>query len=355
MKTNLLLLLNTVVILIAALLKYPQPTLDWTSVEQMAALHTNNNNDDDGVAPLHDSIIVITGATSGIGRSLTSAVHRMGATIIAVGRSPRKLAALRCELDGICGDTDKRDKLLTVVADLDDLGSIERAAMEISKLVDHVDFLVNNAGIHYSQEVFFPSGNLSTVQGYDLAFGVNYLSHFLLTEKLLPLLEASKNQPRIVQMASTFHALVDGSELYPINDDDNNKSPIASRTDGRTILHRQRSYANSKMAQILHARALARKLEERGSPVTIASVCPGFVFSNMTSPGPLASFVGGRLLYAPDGAGLSSTFNAMFKDGAGDYFLNYGRVNELIMNDDFVALINRGCCGISWLILSRLA
>merc|ERR1711920_1083839 len=114
-----------------------------------------------------------------------------------------------------------------------------------------------------------------SAQGYDLCFGVNYLSHVLLSEKLIPLLEKSKLNPRIIQTSSTNHWLMDTSELVPSKNMDNDElSPIASRNEHNKPL--PRAYPNSKLAQILHARHLSRKLLEKNnsSIIKVLSVSP---------------------------------------------------------------------------------
>lgn len=93
-----------------------------------------------------------------------------------------------------------------------------------------IDFLVNNAGIHYgapwkSHEIDIAS----PTKGYDKCFVTNYLSHFLLTEKLLPALEKSKiKSPRVIQISSTYHWLSDGFSLAPT---DESTTPLAARGD----------------------------------------------------------------------------------------------------------------------------
>merc|ERR1719162_436368 len=95
-----------------------------------------------------------------------------------------------------------------------------------------------------------------SAQGKDFAFTVNYLSHFLLTEKLL---QSLSNGGRIVHVTSTFHWQVDGSELLP---DRENGMPIAYQSDPtlQSPKHLERSYANTKLAQIWHSRSIAEAL-----------------------------------------------------------------------------------------------
>lgn len=304
-----------VAVLIAVFLKsyLPQPQLDLSAVSKLAAEAVVA---DQGAIPLGGIVVAVTGATSGIGRGLTSVLHDLGATIVAIGRSPNKLAALREELG--------QERIETFVADLTDLNSVARVANEITSHFDHLDYLVNNAGIHYSSDLILQFwSEQSTPQGYDVAFGVNYLSHYLLTEKLIPLLERSdRKSPRIVQMSSSFHWLSDGLDLTAVN----GKPPRASLGDAKSFFHRERSYANSKLGQILHARALSRRFVETGSKVRAVSACPGWVGTKVGGTGLMQSLLE-MIAYPNDGFGVASTCLAMFQPAAAsgvdvDYYIN---------------------------------
>jgi len=119
--------------------------------------------------PLTGATIAVTGATSGIGKSIARTAHGLGATVIAIGRSPSKLNNLQVELEGTEA---KNSRLISVLMDLTDLESVSQAAKEILTKVKRLDILVNNAGIHYSMDVSNPFLDpMATKQGYDLVFG----------------------------------------------------------------------------------------------------------------------------------------------------------------------------------------
>lgn len=162
---------------------------------------------------------------------------------------------------------------------------------------------------------------------------VNYLSHFLLTEKLLPLLEQSYHKPRIIQVSSSYHWKVDGSDLFAsttnISNNYNSNDPIASQFSIRTQAQCRRSYANSKFAQILHMRALSRRLIASSSNVKMLSICPSWVATHISDGQGMFQ----KLIYTfalhSDGAGIRSTLNAMFTplatstlDGQNDFISN---------------------------------
>jgi meso-butanediol dehydrogenase/(S,S)-butanediol dehydrogenase/diacetyl reductase len=107
---------------------------------------------------LEGFVVAVTGATSGIGLELTRALAKRGATVIAIGRSKGKLQQLQAQSTNI----------QTVVADLTDLESVANAAEQMLKDYDHIDVLVNNAGIHMGFNMYETP---TTKQGYDIVFG----------------------------------------------------------------------------------------------------------------------------------------------------------------------------------------
>ena len=167
----------TVVIIAIALLsiyiQWPQPKLDVDFYSNLAAEYIGSDISDinnANVIPLKDVTIVITGATSGLGFALTCRLHELGGTIIAIGRSPSKLDRLREKLDGTSLSEDNKvlstQRLFPIIADFEDLGAVSAAADIISSRFRRIDFLINNAGIHY-----FPAGKRTSSQGYDIVFG----------------------------------------------------------------------------------------------------------------------------------------------------------------------------------------
>jgi len=213
------------------------------------------------------------------------------------------------------------------VADLGDLESVANAADAIYTKFGSLDILVNNAGLSYMGQT---PESYSSAQGYDYTFAVNYLSHFLLTEKLIPLLEKSTYRPRIVQVSSSYHWQVGTSDLEPAS---NNGHPMASRNDTDSYL-RWKAYANSKLAQILHARALSRRFKQRKSSVTVVSICPGWVATDIARNG-AGKMLLDFLAFSANGAGLSSTINAMLRPDVGIH-----ETNDFIMNSRHRFLFN---------------
>ena len=111
-------------LLLAAILAYPQPQLDLGSYASLLDSKVGASNQTN---PLKGTVVVVTGATSGIGLGLATALHGLGATIAAVGRSHSKLDRLRLDLDGFDGE---EGRVVPFVADLNDLGAVASAGEE---------------------------------------------------------------------------------------------------------------------------------------------------------------------------------------------------------------------------------
>jgi NAD(P)-dependent dehydrogenase (short-subunit alcohol dehydrogenase family) len=187
--------------------------------------------------------IVITGTTDGLGKGLATELAPTGARLILHGRNEEKGRALLEELG-----PKATGELVWRGADLASLDEVRRLADELRD-EDRIDVLVNNAGIGTA------GGRRESADGYELAFAVNYLSHFLLTRQLLPLIERSA-PARIVNVSSAGQA--------PIDFDD-------------VMLERGfsgvQAYCQSKLALVMLTFDLAEELE--GSGVTANCLHPG--------------------------------------------------------------------------------
>jgi NAD(P)-dependent dehydrogenase (short-subunit alcohol dehydrogenase family) len=185
-----------------------------------------------------EATILVTGATDGLGKRVASALARRGATVLLHGRSPERLEAT---LEELRGQTSSQ-KVDSYLADLSSLGAVRDLADRILSEYDRLDMLVNNAGIIVQERK-------ESEDGYELTFAVNYLSHFLLTRLLLPLLKGSA-PARIVNVASAGQS--------PIDFDD----PMLER--GYDAM---RAYSTSKLAQIMFTFELAERLSGTGVSV----------------------------------------------------------------------------------------
>ena len=135
-------------------------------------------------------MIVVTGATSGLGRAAAEQLARDGATVIAVGRNPDKTARVVADLREVTGNPN----VSAVVADMGDYDSVRRAAAEILAEHDRLDVLIHNAGALTHQRIDAPDGTEATVAS-------QVVGPFLLTCLLLERLEASA-PARVITMSS---------------------------------------------------------------------------------------------------------------------------------------------------------
>ena len=203
-------------------------------------------------------VVVVTGATGGIGKQLCQTVLSLNGLIVAVDFDESSLLELKLQ---------NPERIRTVVSNFKDLNSVSDAADSILNQVSQIDILVNNAGICYLMDDDEVEMAGMSVQGYDDCFQINYLSHFLLTEKLLKKMNPATG--RVVQVSSGLSWSVDGSGLIPSSpssslddggdDDSLSPSPAASFSgSNRLPRHVSMAYGNSKLAQIWHATQLNR-------------------------------------------------------------------------------------------------
>jgi retinol dehydrogenase-12 len=211
---------------------------------------------------LRGEAFVVTGATSGIGRAVATALACRGAHVLLACRSADRADAVVAEITAATADPGRAEH---VPLDLADLTSVHACAREVLSHDRPVRGLINNAGV--------AGGRGATAQGFELAFGVNHLGHFLLTALLLDRLRESR-PARVVTMASVSHRSV------PSIDYDAVTRPT------KTFIG-LREYAVSKFANVLFTQELARREHDRG--VTAFAVDPGSVASDIWRriPGPL--------------------------------------------------------------------
>ncbi len=143
--------------------------------------------------------VLITGATSGLGRSLAARLAGSGWTVLAHGRDPGRVAELTARLGGHARG---------YVADLAALGEVRDLAARVAAQAPRLDVLVNNAGIGFGAP---GEGRQVSQDGHELRFAVNYLAPVLLTRLLLPLLTASA-PARIVNVGSVGQAGFDPAD-----------------------------------------------------------------------------------------------------------------------------------------------
>jgi retinol dehydrogenase 12 len=195
---------------------------------------------------MNGKVCVVTGATSGIGKATATALARQGAQVVLVGRDRGRSEATAAELARVAASPPRVE-----LADLASMDQVRALAGRLGAL-DRVDVLVNNAG-------FVAGQRRVSADGFDEVFAVNHLAPFLLTNLLLGRLKASA-PARVIMVTSDAHtaARLDLDDLQLEHGWDS-----------------WRSYANSKLANILFTRELARRLQ--GTGVTANCAHPGVV------------------------------------------------------------------------------
>jgi len=197
--------------------------------------------------------IVITGAASGLGEESTRALAAHGASVLMLARDAAKNEAAAERVRAAVPGAD----LSLDVVDLADVASVRSFAARYLESGSPIDVLINNAGV-----MACPLGR--TADGFEMQFGTNHLGHFELTRLLEPAVIAGEG-PRIVLLSSAAHGIAD------VDLDD----PNFDRTEYDAWV----AYGRSKSANALHARSLARRLDEAG--VLAYSVHPGGIMTNL--------------------------------------------------------------------------
>lgn len=198
-------------------------------------------------------VCLVTGSTSGIGKEIAAGLAGMGATVVLAGRSREKCEAAVQE---IAARGVPASQLSYFVADLSSQESVRQLAKEFIDDYDRLHVLVNNAGVFVQKREL-------TADGIERTFAVNHLAPFLLTNLLLDRLKAGAPS-RIVTTSSIAHrgAKMDFDDLQ------------MSKSYGGI-----RAYGQSKLANILFTRELARRLQ--GTGVTANCFHPGAVRTNL--------------------------------------------------------------------------
>jgi len=216
--------------------------------ETMVSQETNSPKEMSG------KVVLITGASSGIGLATACELARRGAHVILLCRDKTRGEAALAKVNEAGGNAEA--ELLLV--DLASFASIRAGAKQFLATHSKLDVLINNAGLPLKDRRV-------TVDGYEEVFAVNHLSHFLLTHLLLPVLKASA-PARIINVSSLAHAM--GGKMH-WDDLMLEKS-----------YKRWPAYSQSKLANILFTIELAKRL--KGEGITVNTLHPGLVDTRFT-------------------------------------------------------------------------
>lgn len=231
------------------------------------------------MSELDGQVFLVTGANTGIGRATASGLAERGGRVYIASRSRAKGEEAVAAIKASCG----RDTVWYLPLDLADLDSVRACAEEFLARGERLHVLVNNAGVGGRRGV--------TRQGFELAFGVNHLGHFALTQLLLGRLTESA-PARVVTVASDSHYSARGIDF----------GAVRRRTRSITGLP---EYAVSKLCNVLFSAELARRTA--GTGVTSYALHPGVVASDMWRrvPWPVRPLLTRRMLTVEQGAATS--------------------------------------------------
>ncbi|XP_020679605.1 short-chain dehydrogenase TIC 32, chloroplastic isoform X1 [Dendrobium catenatum] len=264
----------------------------------------------------HDFTAIVTGATNGIGKETARVLALRGAEVIIPSRTIE--SGLRVKESLL--EQNPSAKLHVMEMDLSSLDSVETFARSFISTNKRLNILIDNAGI-----MACPF-QLSR-DGIEMQFATNHLGHFLLTKLLLEKMKSTAKetgvQGRIINVSSSAHRR--GYELPFSLDKLNDKSSYKRFT----------AYGQSKLANILHANELSRKLQEEGSNVTANSLHPGLIQTNITRFLGFSAALGiclkPFLKTIPQGAATTCylAINPKVKDATGKYYVNCNEENPL--------------------------
>jgi len=204
--------------------------------------------------------VVVTGANSGLGYEGAKAFADAGAVVVMACRSAERAEQAATDIRR----TVRGGSLNVHVCDLADLDSVAAFGEEVNETYGGIDVLCNNAGV-----MAIP--RQETADGFEMQLGVNHLGHFALTGHLLPALRASEGESRVVTQSSQAHTAgeMDFSDLQ------------SEREYGKWS-----AYGRSKLANLLFAYELQRRLAEAGDDVVSVACHPGYADTDLQFRGP---------------------------------------------------------------------
>ncbi|CAM0879414.1 unnamed protein product [Alopecurus aequalis] len=206
--------------------------------------------------------VIVTGGSSGIGLETSRVLALRGAHVIIAARNTEAASEAR---KGIT-EANPTARVDVLKLDLNSLKSVRAFADQFNSMNLPLNILINNAG------VMFCPFQLSA-DNIEMQFATNHLGHFLLTNLLLDNMKATAEstgiEGRIVNLASIahHHTYRKGIQFDELND--------------QKVYNDKMAYGQSKLANILHARELSRRLKEEGANITVNCVHPGLIMTNL--------------------------------------------------------------------------
>lgn len=207
---------------------------------------------------LTGKVVIVTGANSGIGLETARVLSSVGAKVILPCRTLEKSNGAIDTIKKTVPDAD----LIPMELDLADLASVRAFAQDFINLDLSLDILINNAGIMICPKSF-------TKDGFETQFGVNHLGHFLLTELLTEKLKSSAPSRIVIVSSCVISQMLSnkGIDFDNLNAEKGYNSCTA--------------YGQAKFANVLHAKELQRRFDQEGVDITVTSLHPGVVETNL--------------------------------------------------------------------------
>lgn len=247
----------------------------------MSKSNWNSNN----IPDLSGKVVIVTGATSGLGKEATKILAQKNATVIMAVRNTEKGNAVA---QAIKKNTPQA-QIEVIAMDLSSLGSVKSCATVVLSKYDRLDVLINNAGI-----MACPFDK--TKEGFEIQMGTNHFGHFALTGLLMPLLEKTKNA-RIVATSSLGH------RVGNINFEDINWE--------KRKYNSNKAYADSKLANLYFAYHLAEKLKAENKDIKVTAAHPGWTRTDLQKHSLIMRMLNPLFSQGPD-QGVLPTLRAAF-------------------------------------------
>jgi len=201
---------------------------------------------------MNSKVVLITGATDGIGKQTALELAKLGHHVIIHGRNKERVQQTSNEIQVATN----HQQLSTIVCDLSSLKAVRKLTEEIKSKYDRLDVLINNAGVYMKSRVL-------TEEGFETTFAVNHLAHFLLTNLLLDLIKKS-DEGRIINVSSIAHTRAN-FDLGNLN--------------GEKYFDGYGAYSLSKLANVLFTKELSCILTDTN--ITANALHPGVISTKL--------------------------------------------------------------------------
>jgi NAD(P)-dependent dehydrogenase (short-subunit alcohol dehydrogenase family) len=256
------------------------------------------------IPPQTGKLAVVTGANRGLGLEVTAALARAGAHVVMAVRDPAKAAIALRDLDRQIPGA----KIEAMSLDQADLASIRRFSEAFHDRFDRLDLLINNASAILVNQS-------RTRDGFETHIGVNHLGSFALTGLLLDRLTATP-AARIVNTSSTAHRLVKGIDLDDLQFE-------------RTPYKAMEAYGRSKLATLLFAGELDRRLRKAGFDTRAVAAHPGYSNTNPDKGGFFMRLMTSLVAQPAAMGALPQLYAATASDVMGGDYYGPGGIGEM--------------------------